>query len=50
MGSPADFTLIVMAVVIGVALWTVLDRLGQVQRDLDALKRKVAGEEPDESA
>ena len=40
LGTPADFTIIVMLVVIGVALWTILDRIAQLQRDLDALKRK----------
>jgi hypothetical protein len=40
MGTPADYTIIVLLVAIGVALWTVLDRLGQLQRDMDALKRR----------
>ncbi len=44
MGSPADYTIIVLVVAIGVGLWTLLDRLGQVQRDLDAIKRKVGVE------
>lgn len=41
MGSPADYTIIVLVVAIGVGLWTLLDRLGQIQRDLDAIKKKV---------
>jgi hypothetical protein len=41
MGSPADFTIIVLAVAIGVGLWTLLDRLAQVQRDLDLIKRRL---------
>lgn len=45
MGSPADFTIIVLAVAIGVGLWTLLDRLNQVQRDIDTIKRKLGGEE-----
>lgn len=40
MGSPADYTIIVMLVAIGVGVWSIWDRLGAVQRDLDALKRK----------
>lgn len=40
MGTPADYTIIVLLVVIGVGLWTVLDRLTQLQRDIDALKRR----------
>ncbi|MEZ5957790.1 MAG: hypothetical protein R3C27_11345 [Hyphomonadaceae bacterium] len=40
MGTPADYTIIVLLVAVGVALWTVLDRLGQLQRDVDEIKRK----------
>jgi hypothetical protein len=46
MGTPADYTIIVLLVAMGVGLWTVLDRLGQLQRDVDALKRKSGLEEP----
>jgi hypothetical protein len=45
MGSPADYTLIVMVAVVGVAVWTLLDRIGQLQRDVDALKKKLGAEE-----
>lgn len=41
MGSPADYTIIVMLVVIAVGLWTLLDRVSVLQRDVDALKRKL---------
>lgn len=41
MGSPAEYTLIVMVAVLGVAMWTLFDRIGQLQRDVDALKRKL---------
>jgi len=44
MGSPADYTIIVLLVVVGVALWSVLDRLGALQRDVDAIKRKLGGD------
>ena len=44
MGSPADYTIIVMLVALGVALWTLLDRVAQLQRDVDALKRKAGVE------
>lgn len=40
MGTPADYTIIVLLVAVGVGLWTVLDRLTQLQRDVDALKSK----------
>jgi len=40
MGSPADYTIIVLVVALGVGVWTLLDRIGQLQRDVDALKRK----------
>lgn len=46
MGSPADYTIIVLLVVVGVGLWTVLDRLTTLQRDVDALKRKLGADEP----
>jgi hypothetical protein len=54
MGSPADYTIIVLTVAIGVGLWTLLDRVTQMQRDLDAIKRKLGAEtvherEPSES-
>ncbi|MBL8544277.1 MAG: hypothetical protein JNJ63_10775 [Hyphomonadaceae bacterium] len=41
MGSPADYTIIVMLVAIGVGVWSIWDRLGAIQRDLEALKRKL---------
>ncbi len=43
MGSPADYTIIVMLVAIGVIVWSMWDRLGALQRDLDAVKRKLDG-------
>lgn len=47
MGSPADYTIIVMLVVVGVLLWTGLDRLNALQRDVDAIKRQLgARDEP----
>ena len=47
MGSPADYTIIVLVVAIGVGLWTLLDRMGQMQRDLDAIKKKLGlGDRP----
>ena len=41
MGSPADYTIIVMLVVVGVLIWTMLDRLSALQKDVEALKRKL---------
>lgn len=40
MGSPADYTIIVLVVAVGVGLWGLYDRVAQLQRDVDALKRK----------
>jgi len=41
MGSPAEYTLLVLLVALGVGLWFMFDRLGHMQSDLDALKRKL---------
>jgi hypothetical protein len=46
MGSPADYTIIVLLVVVGVALWTVLDRLAALQRDVEAIKQKLGLADP----
>ena len=46
MGTPADYTILVLLVAVGVALWTVLDRLAQLQRDVDALKQRGVEEPP----
>ena len=40
MGTPADYTIIVLLVAVGVGLWTVLDRVGQLQKDVEALKQR----------
>lgn len=40
MGTPADYTIIVLLVAVAVGLWTMFDRIAQLQRDVDALKRK----------
>ena len=45
MGTPADYTVIVLLVAVGVGLWTALDRLAQLQRDVDALKRRAGIDE-----
>lgn len=46
MGSPADYTIIVLVVAVGVGLWTLLDRVIQLQRDVEALKRKLGVLDP----
>lgn len=46
MGTAADFTLIVLVVAVGVGLWTMLDRVTQLQRDVEALKRKLGVNDP----
>ncbi|MBX9745349.1 MAG: hypothetical protein K2X34_00510 [Hyphomonadaceae bacterium] len=40
MGTAADYTIIVLLVAIGVGLWTMFDRIVQMQRDIEALKHK----------
>ncbi|MBL8547728.1 MAG: hypothetical protein JNL81_14770 [Hyphomonadaceae bacterium] len=45
MGTPADYTIIVLLVAIGVGLWTVLDRVAQLQKDVDALKQRAGVDE-----
>jgi hypothetical protein len=46
MGSPADYTIIVLVVALGVGLWTLMDRVGQLQRDVDTLKQKLGVIDP----
>lgn len=41
MPSPAELTILVLLIAVGVGLWTVLDRVGVLQRDVEALKRKL---------
>lgn len=50
MGTPADYTILVLVVAMGVGLWTMFDRLTQIQRDLDALKRKLGADDAPPSA
>jgi hypothetical protein len=52
MGTPADYTIIVLLVAVAVGLWTMFDRIAQLQRDVDALKRKagIADTPPQETA
>jgi hypothetical protein len=46
MGTPADYTILVLLVAIGGGLWTALDRIAQLQRDVEALKRRAGIEDP----
>ncbi len=46
MSSPAELTILVLLIAVGVGLWTLLDRVGQVQRDVEAIKRKLGADEP----
>ena len=46
MGTPADFTIIVLLVALGVGLWTMFDRVVQLQRDVEAIKRKLGVLDP----
>lgn len=50
MGTTADFTILVLLVGVAAGLWTALDRLNQLQRDVDALKKKLgAGDASDQA-
>jgi hypothetical protein len=49
MGTPAEYTIIVLLVAVGGGLWTLFDRVGQLQRDIDALKRKAGVDPPSDS-
>lgn len=47
MASAADYTIIVLLAALGAGLWTVFDRVSQVHRELEALRRRLdAGEPP----
>lgn len=46
MGTPADYTIIVLLVAISVGLWTMYDRIVQLQRDVEALKRRAGVVDP----
>jgi hypothetical protein len=41
MGTPAEYTILVLLVVLGVGVWTLLDRVAQLQRDVEALRRRL---------
>lgn len=45
MPTPAELTILVLLVAIGVVLWTLLERVGQTQRDVEAIKRKLGVDE-----
>lgn len=45
MGSPADYTIIVLLVLVGAGLWSALDRLSALQRDVETIKRKLGVED-----
>lgn len=49
MGSPAEFTILVLLVAVGGGLWTVYDRLAQVQRDVEALNHGLGADERPEA-
>jgi hypothetical protein len=46
MGTPADYTILVILVIMGVGVWSLLDRVRDLQRDVEALKRQL-GAPPD---
>ncbi len=40
MGTPADYTMLVLLAVMAAGLWSLLDKVGQLQRDVEELKRR----------
>ncbi len=46
MGSPAELTILVLLVAAGVALWSMHDRLALIQRELEAVRRKLEAAAP----
>lgn len=46
MENAADYTILVLLVVAGAALWTLLERVSLIQRDLEAVKRRLGADEP----
>jgi hypothetical protein len=46
MATPPEFTIIVMLVAVGVVLWNLWERIGQIQRDVEALKRRAGAMDP----
>ena len=46
LGTPADFTILVVVVVIGVVIWFIWDRTAQLQRDMEVLKKKLGVYDP----
>lgn len=39
--TAAEFTIVALLVLAGAGLWMVFDRLGQLQRDIEALRRRM---------
>jgi hypothetical protein len=50
MGTPADYTIIVLLVALGVGVWTMFDRIVSMQRDIEALKRKLGVLDPPDAS
>ncbi len=46
MGAPVDYVILVVLVPMGAALWTLLDRVSQLQRDLEALRHRLDSRAP----
>lgn len=44
MGSAADYTIIVLVAALGAGIWTLFDKVTQLQRDVEAIRRKLEGE------
>lgn len=40
MGTPADYTILVLLIAVAVGVWTALDKINQLQREVEALKKK----------
>lgn len=48
-GTPTDFTILVLLLGVGVGVWTLLDRINQLQREIESLKRKLGAIDPPET-
>jgi hypothetical protein len=46
MGTPADYTILVVLLGVAVGVWTLYDRLNNLQREVETLKRKLGAVEP----
>jgi len=46
MGTPADYTILVVLLGVAVGVWTLFDRINGLQREVETLKQKLGAVEP----